>query len=987
MRFQRFFLACCFLATSVFAAAPTASRSVYQARPEDPEAVYFTPEAFGIKADGRTDVSEALQKAIDQVKTTWNFGILFIPEGRYLISKTITIPSAVRVIGYGKQRPEIILGKNAPGFQVEDPADKGRAKYMFWFVSSAPGKPIQDAHAGTFYSALSNIDLRIEDGNPAAVALRTHFAQHSFISHVDIHIGRGKAGLFDIGNEMEDVRFFGGDYGIYTTKASPGWQFMMVDTHFEGQRRAAIRTQEAGLTIVRMTAKRVPTVIEVEPGYWEKLFMEDCRFEEVAGPALHISEFSNAHTQISVINLDCRQVGLFAKYREGGREVAAPGPIYKVKRYLHGLQMADLDAAPEIQTIQEMEVLRALPAPVATDLPALPPMERWANLRALGAKGDGATDDTKAIQAAIDRHPVLYVPQGWYRVSEPIRLKPETVLIGLNPISTQFQLVENAEAFGGFGAPQALLEAPRGGTNLVNGIGLSTGISNPRAVGCKWMAGAKSYMNDVKFIGGHGSMAKGPQKGPQHWGYDIDPAWDTQHWSLWITEGGGGVFKDIWSASTYAASGLYVSDTSTEGRIYAMSVEHHVRNEVRFKRVSNWKVYALQLEEENRESPDCQPLELEACSNLRLANFYTFRVIRVNTPYPWAIRTWGCRDLELLNVHNYTQMKYTTDLPLYDLDTDRQVRPWEFNRLWISGKTPRKEPLVETPGRVQRLATGFEFANGASTDSKGNVYFCEARLKRVYKWSPRTQSLSLVADFPWEPIATACDAQDQLLVVFKYWPRPGYLKEGKPEVFTNPADAEGTSFSGWGNSGFAVWVYAVDPERPEASIRLLDKVPMGTVKQVRRALYPANRWRDSHDFERVILNRATECYVAQDGETIFPICYDFARCTGLVEAVPGRPVLFTDEYGKRTTRLAVAADGSVSAPATFAEKGEFSCAVDKRGDVYIADGQIHVFDPSGKAKGLIETPERPVTLAFGGPDGETLFITSRTSLYAVQIQP
>ena len=29
-----------------------------------------------------------------------------------------------------------------------------------------------------------------------------------------------------------------------------------------------------------------------------------------------------------------------------------------------------------------------------------------------------------------------------------------------------------------------------------------------------------------------------------------------------------------------------------------MSVEHHVRNEVRFKNVSNWKVLALQLEEE-----------------------------------------------------------------------------------------------------------------------------------------------------------------------------------------------------------------------------------------------------------------------------------------------------------------------------------------------------------------------------------------------------
>ena len=38
-----------------------------------------------------------------------------------------------------------------------------------------------------------------------AVALRTHYAQNSYISHCDIHIGNGKAGIFDVGNEIENV--------------------------------------------------------------------------------------------------------------------------------------------------------------------------------------------------------------------------------------------------------------------------------------------------------------------------------------------------------------------------------------------------------------------------------------------------------------------------------------------------------------------------------------------------------------------------------------------------------------------------------------------------------------------------------------------------------------------------------------------------------------------------------------------------------------
>ena len=206
-------------------------------------------------------------------KKKYNFGIVFLPEGKYKITKTVYIPKAVRLIGYGKKRPIVFLAKNSPGYQQEVIDDKGKARYMFWFTDNLVNeseKP-RDAGAGTFYSAISNIDLRIEDGNPHAVALRTHFAQHSFVSHVDIYIGKGKAGLFDVGNEMEDVRFFGGEYGIYTTKTSPSWQMMILNTYFEGQRKAAIRTQEGGLTIVRLQVRNVPTVIEVNPSRSDKI--------------------------------------------------------------------------------------------------------------------------------------------------------------------------------------------------------------------------------------------------------------------------------------------------------------------------------------------------------------------------------------------------------------------------------------------------------------------------------------------------------------------------------------------------------------------------------------------------------------------------------------------------------------------------------------------------------------------------------------------
>ena len=628
------------------------SVSVYTMKPHDEEAVYFTAEQFGIRNDGSMDVSDILQKAIMDLKETKNFGILFVPEGTYKLTKTIYVPKAIRIIGYGRNRPEFVLANHTPGFQQPRAGDKGGANYLFWFVDRYNGDDtnVGDAGAGTFYSALSNVDLRIGDGNPAAVALRTHFAQHSFISHVDIHTGSGKAGLYDVGNEMEDVRFYGGDYGIYTTKTSPGWPMMMVDTYFEGQRKAAIATMaigDVGLTLVNMEVKNTPVAVEVTHAFPDKIFLENCRFENISESALVFNQY-NAKNQVTALDVACRNVPVFATVRDLDSTVTYAGDVYRVNRFVYGLQVTGLGGDAQYGTIFETEALNNFPA-LAKEIPALPDMSEWVNIKDLGAKGDGVTDDTEVFKKALAQYQTIYVPQGWYVISEPLEMAQSTKLIGLHPFATQLLLAESTPAFSGFGGPVALLASSVGGDNMLNGIGINTGAYNYRAVGLKWMAGARSYVNDVKFVGGHGTMPKGgtPQqsysnnRGPRVSSPEQpvvlpgkDVAWDNQYWSFWVTNNGGGIFKDIWTASTYNASGLYVSNTETPGKIYAMSLEHHVRNEARFSRVANWKMYAFQFEEESREGPDVLPLELVDSHDLTFAHLYFFRVIRMTTPAP-----------------------------------------------------------------------------------------------------------------------------------------------------------------------------------------------------------------------------------------------------------------------------------------------------------------------------------------------------------------
>jgi hypothetical protein len=66
---------------------------------------------------------------------------------------------------------------------------------------------------GTFYSAMSNIDFEI---GAKAIQRPLPFvsmsAQHAYLSHMDFHIGSGLAALTEIGNEAEDIHFYGGRY-------------------------------------------------------------------------------------------------------------------------------------------------------------------------------------------------------------------------------------------------------------------------------------------------------------------------------------------------------------------------------------------------------------------------------------------------------------------------------------------------------------------------------------------------------------------------------------------------------------------------------------------------------------------------------------------------------------------------------------------------------------------------------------------------------
>ena len=998
--------------TICFCAASFAASTI-TTRVEDPKAIYLdAPATTG-------DSSAGLQAAIDKASGTGREGIVFVPAGRYTVTRSVFLWPGVRLIGYGATRPVFVLPPNTPGFQKGmgvmvmftglTPHEHSRAGNRIAFPppgSVPPNDEVADANPNTFYSAMSNIDFEVGDGNPAAVAVRFHVAQHSFLTHMDFHLGSGLAGVYQAGNEAEDLHFFGGRYGILTENTSPAWQFTLIDSVFEGQREAAIREHEVGLTLIRDTFRDVPKGIDIDDGYPDQLWVKDSRFENISGPAVTISLENSPLTEVGFENAVLSNVPVFAKLRESGKTVAGKGAVYEVKNFSYGLIVPGEGQMGSIGMQYEAAPLASLPAALPPAIRALPATSEWVNVHALGVKGDGTTDDTAALQQAINTHRILYLPGGHYVVRDTLRLKPDTVLIGLHPTLAQIDLLDETPGYQGVGAPKAVVLAPPGGENIVSGIGVFAGGINPRAVAVLWKAGEQSLMDDVRFLGGHGSGGN-PYNNNHTADSDLHKRWDGQYPSLWVADGGGGTFADIWTPNTFAQAGFLVSNTTTPGHVYELSNEHHVRNEIKFDHVENWDINAPQTEEEAGESPESLSLEIDDCRNLTIANYHGYRVTRSRAPFPAAVRMYRSSDIHFRNVHVNAESgyglcdangcgtflrlsKFPYENAIEDMTHHLEVREREFAVLDIPADPPKPQPsdasaVLDKGTTVRKLEEGFFSISGAAVDAAGKLYFVDHHDQRIYGWNEK-EGLTVERDNPLDPVNLAVDKSGNLMVVSSAGPestvytfRPGTSAQELTVLTPQAVQSHGKAavilpVNWWNNGEFKDQLN-------------LDTMCFTTLAEMFAADASTPKMRE---------------YLSQDGSVFLPAGRVFQQgpandtsgwrfsdnldTYGFIIAEPGQQVYVSSESEDMTYSARVKPDGTLTELKPFAQRGGESVAVDARGNVYVANGQIFVYAYDGRQIAQIDVPERPLQLVFGGPGHRTLFILAHHALFAAQVR-
>jgi len=144
------------------------------------------------------------------------------------------------------------------------------------------------------------------------------------------------------------------------------------------------------------------------------------------------------------------------------------------------------------------------------------------------AKGDGTSDDTNAIQQALNDHPsqsaIIYLPDGKYLVSKQIRwggsknmsdgdAAKNTVLWGQSKEKTIIQLKDRCPGFNDPRHARGVLwtgEAPaQRFANEIHNLTVDTGVQNPGASGVQFMANNQGGIYDVNIVSGDGQGKAG----------------------------------------------------------------------------------------------------------------------------------------------------------------------------------------------------------------------------------------------------------------------------------------------------------------------------------------------------------------------------------------------------------------------------------------------------------------------------------------------
>jgi len=267
---------------------------------------------------------------------------------------------------------------------------------------------------------------------------------------------------------------------------------------------------------------------------------------------------------------------------------------------------------------------------------------------------------------------------------------------------------------------------------------------------------------------------------------------------------------------------------------------------------------------------------------------------------------------------------------------------------------------VVAPGaRLEKLAGGFAFTEGATCDQNGNIFFVDQPSNRIMEWSVEGK-LSTFLQPSGYANGMCFDAQGNLIACADEHNALWSITPGKKiSVLV-------TSFDGkYLNGPNDVWV------APDGGMYLSDPFYKRT-------------WWDHHT---MALTNEEVFYLSPDRKSLARVTDDLKKPNGITGTPDGKHLYVSDIRAGQTWRYDRQPGGSLTNKTFFCALGSDGMTLDDEGNLYLTGHGVTVFDPAGKQIDHIGVDEKWCgNVSFGGVDHKTLFITASTGLYAIHLR-
>ena len=265
-------------------------------------------------------------------------------------------------------------------------------------------------------------------------------------------------------------------------------------------------------------------------------------------------------------------------------------------------------------------------------------------------------------------------------------------------------------------------------------------------------------------------------------------------------------------------------------------------------------------------------------------------------------------------------------------------------------------PVIASGAKVEKLAEGYGFTEGPAADVDGNVFFTDDPNNRIVEWSAADGKFSDWLKPAGRANGTVFDKVGNLIVAA---PEKGELWSVAPDktVTVLVTNFDGKVFNGPND----LWI------RPDGGIYFTDP-----------------DFDSDHD-QSTRVEGQNVYFVTPDHKTVTRVTADLFKPNGIIGTADGK-VLYVGDYGAgKTYAYDINPDGALTNKRLFCNFGSDGMTIDEKGNVYLTEFAVLVFDKAGKRIERIEVPEKPTNVTFAGKDNDLLFITATTSVYGLKM--